>query len=218
MTKLYCIEHINATSAGRLESIYSPGNISLFFNRDNLFNLLSVSDNIRYILLSRWKDGTKLYCIEHINATSARRLESIYNPGNISLFFNRDNLFNLLSVFDNIRYILLNSRKIGTNLYCIEHINATSAIRLESVYSPGIISLFFNRDNLFNLLSVSDKIRYILLNSRKIATKFYCIERINATSARRLETIYGPGNISLFLIEIICSTFYQFLIISDIFF
>ena len=162
--------------------------------------------------------GTKLNCIVHIKATSTKQLETIYNPGNISLFFNRDNLFNLLSVFDNIRYILLNSRKIGTKLYCIEHINATSARRLESIYRPGNISLFSNRVTLFNLRSVSDIIRYILLNSRKIGTKMYCIEHINATSARRLESIYSPGNISLFLIEIIYSNFYQFLIISDIFF
>ena len=104
-TKLNCIERFNATSAIRLESIYSPWIMSLFSNRATLFNLLSVSDKIRYILLNRWKDGMKLYCIAHIKANSARRLETIYNPGNISLFCDRNTLFNLLSVSHNIRCI-----------------------------------------------------------------------------------------------------------------
>ena len=149
--------------------------ISLFSNRATLFNLLSVSYNISFISVNRRKSGTKLHCIEHNKANSARGLETIYSSGNISLFSNGATLFKFLSVSDNIRNISLNRRKIGTKLFCIVLNKATSARRLESIYSLGNISLFFSRATLNDPLSISDNIRYILLNRRKIGTKLFCI-------------------------------------------
>ena len=169
-----------------------------FSKRATLFNLLPVSDNNRCISLSRRKIGTKLYCIVQIKATSERRFETIYSTENILLFSNRAILFNLLSDSDNIRYISINRRRIETKTYCIVHIKATATKRLETIYSPGNFSSFSKKATLFNLLSVSYNVRHISMKRRKIGTILYCIAHITATSTKRLETIYSPGNISLF--------------------